>query len=241
MNDLLKTAITAHGGLDRWNAYRSVSVRLSVGGALWDFKGQSGLFADSRYLADTHTQRAILSGVGSQNHRIQFTPHRLTLETDAGELLQVRDAPRDAFAGHTNETPWDVFHAAYFDAYALWTYLTQPFLYTYPDVQTEEIEPWFEEGELWRRLKVTFPDYIATHTREQISYFGPDGLLRRHDYAVDVLGGAVGAQYVDSYHDHNGILIPHRRLIFPRGADNHKVSEPLLVSIDIDQLDLEPA
>ena len=31
-------------------------------------------------------------------------------------------------------------------------------------------------------LQVTFPESIATHTRTQISRFGLDGLLRRHDY-----------------------------------------------------------
>jgi hypothetical protein len=36
------------------------------------------------------------------------------------------------------------------------------------------------DGETWRRLKVTFPDHIKSHTRQQISCFGPDGLLRRH-------------------------------------------------------------
>ena len=32
-------------------------------------------------------------------------------------------------------------------------------------------------------------DRIKTHTREQIFCFGPDGLLRRQDYTVDILGG----------------------------------------------------
>jgi hypothetical protein len=83
---------------------------------------------------------------------------------------------------------------------------------------------------------VIFPEDIASHTREQTSYFGPDGLLRRHDYAVDVLGGATGAQYIEDYHEHAGILMPHRRRVYSRGPDNRKISEPLLVSIDIGDL-----
>src|SRR6202041_539269 len=103
------------------------------------------------------------------------------------------------FAAHTQETPWDTLHAAYFNGYALWTYLTQPFLYAYPGFKTMELEPWEEAGETWRRLKVVFPEQIASHAREQVTYFGPDGLMRRHDYAVDVLGGAQGAHYIDDY------------------------------------------
>ena len=59
-----------------------------------------------------------------------------------------------------------------------------------------EIEPWHKTGEVWRRLRVVFPDYIATHTKEQISHFGPDGLLRRHKYTVDIMGRATGTNYV---------------------------------------------
>jgi hypothetical protein len=60
----------------------------------------------------------------------------------------------------------------------------------WPGFVTEEIEPWRENGETWRRLKATFPATVASHNREQVTHFGPDGLMRRHDYTVDVLGGA---------------------------------------------------
>jgi hypothetical protein len=83
-------------------------------------------------------------------------------------------------------------HLAYFSSYALWIYLTIPFLYTYPGFVTEELGPWEESGEQWRPLKVIVPDSIASHSREQVAYFGPDGLLRRHEYTVDIMGGAAG-------------------------------------------------
>jgi hypothetical protein len=35
-----------------------------------------------------------------------------------------------------------------------------------PDVESEELEPWQEAGEGWRRLKVRFPVDIATHSTE---------------------------------------------------------------------------
>jgi hypothetical protein len=142
------------------------------------------------------------------DRRISFVPSRLTLETMGGEVIGVRDDPRSAFAGQTNESPWDTLHVAYFTSYALWTYLNLPFIYTYPGFVTEEIESWRENGEEWRRLKATFPETIASHSGEQITYFGPDGLMRRHDYTVEVLG------------DGNGQKIP----------------APLLVSIDIETI-----
>jgi len=241
MADLLDLAIAAHGGFGRWNALRTVSLDLSVGGALWESKGQTGLFANATYAADLHQQRATLGRFGAPDRRVQFTPDRLVLETEGGDVLEIHDNPRAAFAGHTNDTHWDPLHAAYFDGYALWTYLTQPFLYRYPGFLATEIEPWEEDGEVWRRLKVRFPDSIASHTVEQVSYFGPDGRLRRHDYAVDVLGGATGAHYVGDYRAHGGIMVPHRRRVYLLGTDNHKILEPVLITIDIARVDFQPA
>lgn len=53
-----------------------------------------------------------------------------------------------------------------------------------------------------------FPDNIASHTREQISYFGEDGLLRRHEYVVDIMGGARGPNYAHDSLQVDGIMVP---------------------------------
>jgi hypothetical protein len=45
-------------------------------------------------------------------------------------------------------------------------------------VESEELEPWQEAGETWRRLKVHFPTDIATHSTEQTLYFDQKGLLK---------------------------------------------------------------
>jgi hypothetical protein len=125
---------------------------------------------------------------------------------------------------------------AYFNGYALWTYLTIPFLYTYPGFVTAELPPWSENGEVWRPLKATFPSDVASHAREQVSYFGPDGLLRRHEYAVDVLGGTVGANYAADYRTVGEIVVPFTRRVY--GVDNElrKIADPLLVSIDFQDI-----
>lgn len=233
MNDLLATAIAAHGGLDRWNGFKTIAQDLTIGGVLWDLKGQSGLFANTDFKADTHRQIAALEGFGDPAGRLCFTPDRLTLQPADGSAPTVRDNPRAAFQGHGIDTPWDDLHAAYFTAYALWTYAAQPFVYSYPGFHTEELAPWSENGETWRRLKVTFPPDVASHTRQQVTYFGPDGLMRRHDYSVDVLGGATGVQYIDDYRDIQGLKTPHRRRVYPLGDANHPAPGPLLISIDV--------
>jgi len=233
MNDLLALAIEAHGGQKRWNAIRSVCAELSIGGALWEIKGKPGVLQDVRYEADVHIQRATLSRFTAPDRRVRFTPDRLVLESEAGTLIDSRDNPRSAFTGHLPESAWDDLHVAYFSAYAMWTYLTQPFLYAYKGFESREIDPWDENDEVWRRLEVIFPSYIASHTRRQVSYFGPDGLLRRHDYVVDVLGGAAGVHYSSSYREFNGIITPTQRQVFAMGHHNRPLRSALLVSIDM--------
>jgi len=117
----------------------------------------------------------------------------------------------------------------------MWTYLNTPFLLVRPGVESEEIEPWQEAGETWRRLKVRFPADIATHSKEQTLYFDRQGLLKRHDYDVEISGGTPAAHYVSDLKEFSGILFPTKRRIFPRQPDGHAAPEPLVVSIDLDQ------
>jgi hypothetical protein len=160
------------------------------------------------------------------------------IEKVDGTLIEARDNPVTSFEGQQRETPWDDIHVAYFVGEALWTYLTTPFLYTHDGFSTEEIPSIQVEGETWRRLKVTFPDNVKSHTREQISCFGPDGLLRRHDYTVDILGGATGLNYASDYRNVDGIIVPTKRRVYGYEGNYQLVKEPLLVAIDMGDITL---
>ena len=194
-------------------------------------KGQVGALQQIRIEAELHRQELTTHFQGDDK-RTTFTPDSVTLQTGAGRLLQSRANPRSSFSGQVLNSPWDELHVAYFNSYALWTYLTIPFLYTCPGFITEELEPWHEDGEIWRALRATFPEGIASHTRQQISYFGPDGLLRRHEYTVDILGGATGVNYAHDYRKVDGISVPMKRRVYSYDADKRKNPEPVLVAID---------
>ena len=235
MNELLMFAVQAHGGLARWNQFTSVSAKASITGALWQVKRTGDLLTHVSVEAHLHDQHLIIHALG-RNKRLVFTPHRVASQTEDGRLLESRNNPCSAFDGQQWETAWDDLHATYFSSYALWTYLTIPFLYTYPGFATEELPRWHEDGEMWRPLKAIFPDSIASHTREQVSYFGEDGLLRRHEYTVDVLGGARGVNYASDYCDVGGILVPTKRRVYAYDDQKKKISEPLLVAIDFTEI-----
>jgi hypothetical protein len=236
-NELLDLAVKAHGGLDRWNKVKAVKVAASITGAIWCIKSKGNFLNDVVLTAETQNERLTVD-FPSQDKRAVFEPNRVVIETASGTLIEARDNPEKSFEGQQRETPWDDIHAAYFVGEALWTYLNTPFLYTHDGFATEEIPSIQVEGETWRRLKVTFPDSVKSHTKEQISCFGPDGLLRRHDYTVDILGGATGLNYASDYRDVNGIIVPAMRRVYAYEGDYQLVKEPLLVAIDMGEITL---
>ena len=235
MNELLTLAVKAHGGLERWNKVSTIRVAASVTGAIWYVKSKPDVLKDVIITVDAKRERVVMDFPG-QDKRSVFEPQRIVMEKVDGTLVAARDNPERSFDGQQRETPWDDIHVAYFSGEAFWTYLTTPFLYTYEGFKTEEIPSIRVDGEIWRRLKVTFPDYVKSHTSEQISCFGPDGLLRRHDYTVDILGGATGLNYASDYRDVNGIVFPAKRRIYAWEGDYQLVKEPLLVAIDMGEI-----
>jgi hypothetical protein len=234
--NLAKLAIEAHGGLERWNRYTRLSAHLIQGGVLWAAKGKAGVLDDVTVTVDLRQEKVSHWPFGSVDRRSRFEPQRVALENAKGEVLEELMQPRSSFQGHTLETPWTDLQLAYFAGCAMWTYLNTPFLLARPGVESEEVEPWQEAGETWRRLKVRFPPDIATHSTEQTLYFDQHGLLKRHDYDVEISGGTAGAHYVSDLREFSGIVFPTKRRIFPRQPNGHSAPEPLVVSIDLDQI-----
>lgn len=236
MDSLLQRAIEAHGGLERWRQFNDVRASVSITGTLWHLKGRPDVLKNVQVVAQLHRQ-CLVTHLTGEGRRTTFTTGKVSIESESGVVEETRVDPITSFRGQSLDTPWDMLHVAYFASYALWSYLTIPFLYTYPGFVSEEIAPWEEDGELWSALKVTFPDSIAGHSRNQISYFGHDGLLRRHEYTVDILGNAPGLNYASDYRATNGILVPHKRRVFAYDSGRRKVAEPLLVAIDLHEVE----
>src|ERR1700719_597510 len=114
MSELFDAVITAHGGLDRWDAVRSVDVTFKFSGALLDLKGFSG---HPRHTVSGHEKlpRVVTQRLGGDpDDRWIFTKDRVWIERrDGWSVVQPSD-PRAAFAGHRQDTPWDLVHLTYF-------------------------------------------------------------------------------------------------------------------------------
>jgi hypothetical protein len=236
MTDLLDKLLDAHGGLTRWNKLESVSAHLIQGGVTWEIKGQKGVLDDVFVTAALHEERVSHHPFGAAGRRSVFTPGHVAIQADDGTVPEALDRPRASFAGHTLETPWTTLQLAYFVGTAMWTYLTQPFSFTLPGFETAELEPWQENGEQWRRLRVTWPSHLASLSSVLTVYVGDDGLISREDYDVDILAGSAAAHYMSGYTRVAGIVLPTEHRIFPRTPEGQALNDPLLISIDLSEI-----
>jgi hypothetical protein len=74
--------------------------------------------------------------------------------------------------------------------------------------------------ERWRQLRVARANVSITE-----------------EHTVDVLGGARGLNYASDYKTSNGIIVPRKRRVFAYDGEKRKVPEPLLVAIDIHEIE----
>jgi hypothetical protein len=233
---LIDDAVKAHGGLDRWLAATSLSASVSIGGSLWANKGHDGVLADAALLVDPHRQHVEFSGFGPQRLRTLFEPGLVIVSTEHGSEIDRRRDPRTSFPQDA-AAAWDNIQVAYFASYAIWNYLTLPFLLTTPGVQAAEVEPWPVADPSWRRLRAEFGEAsMETHNRLQYYNFDSENLLVRHDYDADVLGGAPASNRAAAYREFGGLLFPTRRRVTARSADGAAGAGPILVYIDFDDI-----
>lgn len=233
VDDLLALAVTAHGGTGRWDRISRFRAAVSISGAMCDLVGRPGTLVDVVFEGETRDQRVRITPFPSAGRSTSWEPHRQTIETADGAVLAERHDPASTLVGRARDSSWDDFQIAYLASAANWNYFTVPFLFARPDFVVQEIEPWAEGGEVWRRLFVTYPEVVAAQCRQQTYYFDDDGYVRRLDYVVDILGGTAAVQYPSGYREFDGIMVPTRRRVYTREPDgSFRVGRPL-VAIDV--------
>jgi len=238
---LLEKVLDAHGGLGLWSGLTKITAHLSIGGPIWAAKGWADALVKETVEIETKTERSVFSPFTKPGLRSVFEvgPERVTIESAGGGVVERRVDPRRAFKGFIRYTPWDILHLGYFVGYGIWNYLTAPFVFTYPGVEAREIDPWDEAGQTWRRLHVTFPASIATHSPRQVFYFDADGLQRRMDYVTEILGSTLVGHYTAQHRSFGGLVVPTWRRVFRRNPDGTVNLNMPSITIDIEDVALE--
>jgi hypothetical protein len=239
MDSLLSLVIDAHGGLDRWSRVDRLAARLTVEGPFWAAKGQPDAGGRKTVEADTRQERIGITPFAAADWDLEFSidPEHVVVTDAEASVVEERTDPRSSFSGYDISSRWDTLQTGYFLSYALWNYLTEPFLLSYAGVEAHEIDTWEEEGQTWRRLQVRFPRTIATHNPDQVFYFDDAGMQRRMDYASEINGNAPIAHYTDDPKKFEGIVAPTRRWVRRRLQDGTADPSVDYITIDIHHVD----
>ncbi|MFD9586159.1 hypothetical protein ACFWBM_15850 [Streptomyces sp. NPDC059980] len=240
MTDLVDFVIAQHGGARLWENAQTATAAVNVHGAFWPYKGQPNLLGVESVTADLRQQRITMHPFGEGNTLHFDAEQDLVTITDAdGVTVDKLSSPRTSMAGYQGDTPWSATQMGYFISYATWTYLAEPFLFTLPGMECEEVEPWEEDGETWRRLQVTFPTPMASHSKQQTYYFDTaTGMQRRLNYDVEVNGWAKVGHYTSEHKDFDGLTVPTRRRVLLRNEDNIADHTFCAILLDVDNVQL---
>ncbi|WP_205409977.1 hypothetical protein [Flavihumibacter solisilvae] len=236
MSDFINTILDKHGGTDLWKSFNQLKATIVSSGRLFDEKGFPQDRSPRTMTVHLHEQYASLHPFGTPDLRTNFRPNRVAVETLDGKVVWERNGNPEVIHQHLLREQWDPLDRAYFNGYALWTYLTSPFFLLIPGITTRETEPWKEGNEIWRVLEVKFPQTLATHSSTQFFYFGEDLLLKRHDYSIDIAGNFEAAQYMYDPIEVQGFMLPSKRRVYKKGPGGNPLLNDLMVSIDIQQV-----
>jgi hypothetical protein len=201
---------------------------------------QRGALADFFGRVSTAEPHTVLSPYPKPGQRGVFDRGAARIETEEGEVLSERANPRAEIRSLRRNFWWDNLDLLYFAGYALWNYMSAPFMFTRPGFELTEREAWEENGERWRGVHVVFPDDIPTHSREQDFYFDEKGLLRRLDYTAEVFGSwAKAAHYCWDHEEFSGLIVPTRRKAVPRRRNGKPVMGVSILSLRFGEIELQ--
>lgn len=215
---LLSDVIDAHGGLDHWRKFKGIAATIVTGGGLWDIKRVNLLRTPRRITSEFQRQWTRESPFGERGQTMTWTPQHVEISVGNGKIVDQRKDGRCSF-DRSFDGPWDQLNLAYFNGYAMWIYHAAPWVLAEPGYEAREIAPVKHDGQSLRGLAVRFPEGVHSHCREQRFFFGSDGLLRRHDYEVDVWADTPAAHFISEYVDVNGLKYPTSRSVFARRSD----------------------
>jgi hypothetical protein len=155
MDDLLKLAIEAHGGLERWRQFNEVRAKASITGALWHLKGQPNVLKNVQVVAQLHRQQLVTHLIGKDRRAI-FSTGEVSIESASGVVEETRVDPTTLFRGHSLDSPWDAACSLLCELRAV-ELAHHPLPLHLSGFVSGEIAPWEADGEQLACFKSPFP------------------------------------------------------------------------------------
>jgi hypothetical protein len=232
--ELFEETIEAHGGRDRWRAVHAIEFALSSGGFAFLSRSQPNALKNLKVALRPHERQTLLGDFPHSGWQGTWTPDRVEIRDPDGALKAERRDPRRHFRGPLNQVYWDKLDILNFAGYALWNYLSFPFLLEEPGVVVTETGA----GGASLRLDFVFDPSFPTHSARQSFHLDPSRRLVRHDYTAYVIGAwATAANFCLDCVEAGGLRFYTRRKVYPRLAPSETVVRfPTLVWIAIDDV-----
>src|SRR5512139_807872 len=165
MQTELAEIVAAHGGLEYWRSLGSIEVEMSASGFLFTAKNVPPL-RHTRLTINTDRPEASIHDFPAAGLTALFHGEdRMEIRDASGNVLQARKNPREAFRTFRHLLYWDTLDFAYFCSYAMWNYLTMPFLLLSPGVEVDAAGS-NTPGDL-KKLTARFPKGFPTHCEKQ--------------------------------------------------------------------------
>ncbi len=208
----LDLACDRHGGLETYQLTPKLSLQLAdVGGWVPWVKGLGRRFAVPGAVDIwPRERRVVFYDFPQPGHTGIYDDGRVAIALDPQTRLE-GPSHRGTFAGIAKWRTWWPDDAVYFLGYALLLYVSLPFCLG----DQKLIRATRSEGgvELWYR----FADGADTHSAVQGFFFDESGLLRRHDYRVDILGAVFnGAHLSSAYREVAGLQLATERTVYAK-------------------------
>lgn len=228
---LLDDVIDASGGLTRWNGLSRFTLHLTLSGSLLSQADLAGHFKDVIAEGSTRTPSVRFTGITDGQRCGSFRPEIVTIESLDGEVLRAWHNPSLYDSRRASSSaPDDQIHLVFLCGLAIWTSLVTPFFLANLDFTVDELTPWQENDDQWRRLRVQIPQSSFSNASELIFYFDNNARQRRMDH--DLLGSQV-ADYSWAHQTFDGIVIPTLRRSQLIGARGIATNQPVLLNVEI--------
>ena len=178
---------------------------------------------------DMAAQSVRISGFANAGGAWGFHPDFVTIHRDDGGFVGAR---REA-APRAFRQPKDDAERVYLCGLSILSCLTVPLAMLGDGVRAEELGAWFEQGQTWRRLKVTAPEGALAYAREAVMYFDDNGMVRRTDFDL-VCGETVPiVTYSSAYQSFSGLTVPTLHRALRRGPQGGVPGKSPLLDIEI--------
>lgn len=232
-SDLLEEVLEAHGGRTRWQSLDTIEAELSSGGLAFSLHLQPWALQDLKISVQPHARRVVLRDFVHPGWTGVWTPDLVQLLDAHGIEVAQRQNPRASFSRIDRQVRWDKLDILYFAGYALWNYLSFPFILEAPGVSLSE------SGTNTRVLRARFDASVPSHSEMQSFHIDTSGQLTRHDYTADVIGKwANAANFCLASEVVEGLRFYTRRRVLPRFGTQTVLPFPTLVWIEINAIRL---